>query len=210
MKKIMILVAALVAIMVSGCSTKTPGPMVVKKENNSVITSVVVVGSYDFDMDKVSPAQNVAIAMKKAVLELKKQNVKYFTMDDYMQVPPMITNFEDMINYCFPENEGFNANAWTAGSTSLENKCRIKTSEKLNNNDVVIKLHSAEKNLGTGTWVVDEVLKDKNLDKFIKEALKATGQDIYFSNVETMFSLKLLRKGSRAKKIEKNKYKEDL
>ena len=210
MTKITILLMILITVFFSACSTKTPGPMVVKKENNSIVTTVVVVGSYDFDMGKVSPAQNVAIAMKKAVLELKKQNVKYFTIDDYMQVPPMITNFEDMIHYCFPENKGFDADAWTAGSTSLENKCRIKTSEKLNNNDVIIKLHSAEKNLGTGTWVVNEVLKDEKLNKFIKEALKATGKDIYFTDVETIFSLKLLRSGSRAKKIERDKYKENL
>jgi len=206
MKKVMILVVALVAIMVSGCSTKTPGPMVVQNFN----TQIAVKGSYDFDMDKVSPVQNIAIALKKIAKDLKKENVKYFILQKKLQVPPMITNFDDMISYCFPENKGFNAEAWTAGSTSLEDKCKIKTSENTTNNDIVIEIYVVDKNFARGTWVVDDILNNKNIDKYIEEAKKAVGKDIYFSNSKTMFSIKYLRKGKLAKKIERNKYKENL
>jgi len=206
MKKVMILVAALVTIMVSGCSTKTPGPMVVQNFN----TQISVKGSYDFDMDKVSPVQNLAIALKKIAKDLKKENVKYFILQKKLQVPPMITKFDDMISYCFPENKGFNSEAWTAGSTSLEDKCKIKTSENTTNNDIVIEVYVVDKNFARGTWVVDDILNNKNIDKYIEEAKKAVGKDIYFSNNKSMLSIKYLRKGSRAKKIEKNKYKEDL
>jgi len=205
MKKVMILVAALVAILVSGCSSKKPGPMLIVETQKN---QIAVEGSYDFD--KVSPAQNLAIAMKKIAKELKKRNVKYFVLDKKLQVPPMITNFEDMINYCYPENEGFNKDAWTAGSTSLENKCKLKDFN-IFGNDIIVKVYVSDKNLGMGTWVVDDILKDKNMNKYIEEAKKAVGKDFYFSKVLITIDLKYLRKGFFNKeKIEKNKYKEDL
>ena len=168
MKKIILIVAALVALMTSGCSTKVPGPMIFESENNTVVETVNIKGSYNWS--NVTPVQNLAIAMKKAALHFKAEGIENFTFDSYLGVPPMITNFQDLSRYCYPSNEH---------SSSLEDKCKISFDRDTSfKNDIIIVVDSAKRNFSFGVWNVDQVLNDKNIDTAISDAKNSVKTDI--------------------------------
>lgn len=214
MKILISTILSLTTFIFSGCGTTASGPFLVKQYhlNSDKKEIVIPMGSYDADMSKVSPAQNLAIIIKKSAKVLKEKNINYFTIDALNKVPPMITNFSDLVQYCYPENKGTNANSWTAGSTSLEDKCELKIYKSTTNNDVWIKVIESEKNLQVGTWSVQEVLNDKTLNAYIQSAkLTAKNQDIAFTNIpaKTHVNLKTMR-DKKAKLINDTKVIDNL
>ncbi len=161
MKKIIFIAMAIGIVLFSGCSSKQP-KLLLSKDKRTVL------GTQDYDSSNVSTVQNLAIALKKVVKESNSEN---FTLLPGHEVPVMITNFKDLVSYCYPENEGVDADAYTEGSTSLENKCHFGT-WSTNNNIVVLGIKSSEKSLAVGTWSREQVLKDKFLNELIKNAKK--------------------------------------
>ena len=161
MKKIVLITMALGMVLFSGCASKQP-KLLLSTDKRTVL------GTQDYDSSNVSSVQNLAIALKKVVKESKLEN---FTLLPGHEVPVMITNFKDLVSYCYPENEGVDADAFTDGSTSLENKCQFGT-WSTNNNIVVVGIKSSEKTLGIGTWSREQVLKDKFMNELIKNAKK--------------------------------------
>jgi len=197
MRNIFLFSLVTIAIFTTGCSTKVPGPMIFSSENNTVVETVKIRGSYNWD--NVTPVQNLAIAMKKAALHFKSQNIEYFTFDPYLQVPPMITNFKDLSNYCYPSNEH---------SSSLEDKCKISFARDTSfKNDIVVVVDSSKKSFAFGTWSVKQVLNDPLITKSIEEAKNSVKTDIYFSDrdPDDYNALSYLR-GKEAKEVKANQY----
>ncbi len=175
MKNIVILIAALVAILLTGCGAKAPKPFLIIERESSVVS----LGSYNDDIDKVSPVQNLAIQMKRAAKVLKKNGYTTFKLDMIHNIPHIITNFDDLVKYSFPENEGNEASSWTAGSTSLGDKGNFKISRNTSNNQVYLEIYAADNVMTAGTWSIKDVLENKNLNLLIKNA-KVEGTDIRF------------------------------
>jgi hypothetical protein len=199
-----------VFLMTTGCSTKKAGPMLFNSESNSSNKTVIIKGSYDLDLDKVSPVHNIAIALKKLALHFKSENVQYFTLNPSLQVPPIITKYEDLSRYCYPESVN--------EDTNFEEKCKITFDRKRLKNDIIIVASSSEKNFGVGTWSVEQVLNDSKIDAAIKEVKNTVKKDIYFSDVkqdtfenhsffENHHSLMYIR-SNELEKMEANQYVE--
>ena len=186
-----------IAIFTTGCSTKVSGPMIFSSENNTVVETVKIRGSYNWD--NVTPVQNVAISLKKAALHFKSQNIEYFTFDPYLQVPSMITNFQDLSRYCYPSNEH---------SSSLEDKCKISFARDTSFiNDIIVVVDSSKKSFAFGTWSVNQVLNDPLITKSIEEAKKSVKTDIYFSDrdPDSYNKLSYLRENKSAE-VKANQY----
>jgi len=194
MRNIFLFSLVLITLFATGCSTKVAEPMVVWKKEARVGSDLFfeVKGTYDYN--NVSTPQNLAIAMKRAALHLKEEGFTHFTLIRKTGVPPMITNFKDLISYCYPENEGFGSDSFTAGSTSLESKCNLRVSPdqfESSDNRIYLEIKSRKKSFAFGTWEIDQVLNDKDLNKYISEAKKEIKKKILFKRIftEDIYSL---------------------
>lgn len=176
MKKIILITLVFGAILFSGCASKQAKFLETSNHHTRMATSInidpvgrsIVVGTQDYDMDKVSPVQNLAIAFKKIAKEIDSDE---FILEPGHEVPIMITNFKDLVSYCYPENKGVDADAYTEGSTSLEDKCNFGT-WATNKNLVMVSVKTAKKSLAVGTWNKQQVLNDPFIDQLIKNAKK--------------------------------------
>lgn len=177
----------LLTIILSGCSL-TPKPILYEEAT----TYVSMEGSFNPDIDIVSVPQNIGILLKKSAKIAKSKGIKYITFDSIEGVPPMITNFSDLIRYCYPKNNGPSASDWKGKSSSLEQKCNFKAKTSTLRNEVSMKVLFTDKNFIMGTWSVDQILEDKYLQKFIDIARKDSSKKSDIKNIE--FKSKIINK----------------
>lgn len=203
MKKIISLVISAVAIfLMTGCSAKLENIGYMESSDTAIF-----LGTYENDMDIVSPAQNLAITMRKGALILQKNGYDEFIILDSLGVSTIITNFDDMISYCFPENEGNDANAWTRGMTSLQNKCRLLAGGLSDNHVNMYMMGVKEKNIDIGAWKIKDILDNKNIkDMILRARAKNDNKDITF--VHAMHAIMIPRNGTLLGKIERKTVKE--
>jgi hypothetical protein len=201
MKKLILLIAVVIAIMTTGCSTKESGPMLAfegkMKVNSELRKSIKIGGSYDLG-SVITPVSNLAIALRKAALYFESQNVKYFYISKEAQVPYMITNFKDLSNYCYPSDQV---------SSSLEDKCNISFNKKTFNNDIGILLIETDKSFSFDSWSVEQVLNDQDIGMSMLVSKAVIKKEFYFTNkpfVESIYERrKFLEENKRNQYIQK-------
>ena len=173
MKNLVLVLIAAIAFLMSGCSSKE---IQIEYANNieGYSQSVYHSGTVYDDMDVASPAQNLAIMFYNAAKEVKSSGYNEFVIDKFYQVPPMITKFDDIVSYCYPENGGNTAEDWTSKSSSLEDKCsNFKLKRSTTDNSVRLRLViKKRKSIGLGHWKADEILENKNIKEMIANVRK--------------------------------------
>lgn len=185
MKKTFTLITlSLVALMSFGCSGSAPKPEDGTPDGGffyykSGTSSVRYRGDLSYDGDAVSPVQDLAYEFQLAAEFFKSNGIKYFKLGRDMNVPFILTNFDDVVAYCYPDNAGYRAGDFEVKSTSLETgKC--KTSMKFTQGSVgaqalFIAVPEEKMNLAQPVWSVDQVLNDPSIRKYIETAYSDNG-----------------------------------
>lgn len=187
----------LVSAFFSGCSTKNQFDPIKRhywtNDKTNEITSISYKGTYNTEKNEVSEIQNIAISLQNAANELNNKKIKYFTLSGSNKLPQFITNFQNLVNYCYPDNGGSKAQDFGNKSTSLENKCMFKKNKNSNSNSISIEIVVENKtNFTKPTWSVKQVLKDPVINEYINNAKKdSNNKEILFQrNKETEEFLK--------------------
>jgi hypothetical protein len=168
--KIIIYITMAIGIMLSmtGCgAAKSPIPMVQYQGVSE--NGIGFKGSINEDEDKASIVQNLAIQIREAAKVMKSRGYNYFYILPQFGVPSMIVDMKSLVSYCYPESNGFNAENIDSGSSSLEEKCKVKYKE---NGATSYFKGVKEPIFNQPTWSVKEVLKDEFIENFIKAALQ--------------------------------------
>lgn len=171
MKKVIFLVvSALMAFFMSGCAGKQVEPNPVYFEQRVYQDSLIVSSSINSDSEKVSATQKLAVVLKKAAEVFKEKGYKYFYIEK-QGFPSILTDIKSVDSYCFPEHNGFHVKE--TKSTSLENgKCSLEVMKQKQKIVSLTFFPLKEVLLNQPTWSVEEILNDKNIDKYIEAALE--------------------------------------
>ncbi|MGD9625311.1 MAG: hypothetical protein AB7U51_11700 [Arcobacter sp.] len=165
MKKIInIASVSLITMLFTACAPNEI-PMNTFTDTNNKVNAVSFHGSVETSSgDEIIEVQNIALMINKAAQTFDKEGIKYFYLTKTAGVPPMINNFENLVNYCYPEYYK---------KSSLEDKCNLTPT--VNNSNVKMGFVGLEESALTYdkfVWSVKDVLNDKNIQKVISEALK--------------------------------------
>lgn len=192
MKKVIFLViSVLMAVLFSGCVGKpTPQrdlkPIYITTKNFSN-GELQVSGLYfqkqyysAKEQEETSAIQKMAVILKESAEIFEKNGFKYFTVkyeqNEQNYYPVILTDIKDIADYCYPDNKGFIMGK--TKSTSLEKKCAFeKTIDTKNNSSIPVNVEITfigikTPDINTHSWSVDSVLKDKNIEGYIKAILE--------------------------------------
>jgi len=167
---------------------------------------VFISGTHSLSDGDVSEVNNLAIFINEAATMFKEENIKYFYIKN-KEISPVITNFDNLVSYCYPDNDGYTASDFGDKSTNLERKClyfqELLTNGTVywqNENKIVIGLVGLkEADTNRPTWVVEDVLNDPLIKKYIESAIKESGynpkfKDDFSKSYRTYFGGYSLRK----------------
>ena len=177
------IILAFIAIIQFGCShIQAPKVLSAYKLNNK---SFLVKCSLRED-DKISSSQYLAIFIKLTAEYYKNNKFPYFWLkevgNDEIPKETLITT-KDLISYCFPSSNGYFAKDFNAKQSNLEKDKCIQMIKQVRH-ITVYSYAENELNFNKPMWSVDEVLKDKELQKYIDAALK----DLSLNNWEELKS----------------------
>lgn len=168
MKKIVILIAVLMAVLFSGCAGKQqlePNPVY----NNTRENNEEFIGIFQ---EEASSIQKLAIALKIASEKFDQKGYKYFYIEK-SGFPVFLTDIKSVDSYCFPEHNGFHVDD-TKSSSFEGGKCggieeTIKGKKK---NLLLTFIPVKEPIIGQPTWNVKQVVNDVNINKYIEAMLE--------------------------------------
>lgn len=190
MKNLFITVALLVLVLISsGCSNKQVLPNSLSYHSYVKNYDIVFRTTLHLDEDVVSVIQNAAAEIEAAAIWARDRNSSYFIIDPKHRIPFMITNFKDLVDYCYPSNNGFHAREFDSKDSNLESgKCKIEY--KFTDTDAVgAKIHfwsrkHPQNNMPV--WSVDQVLSDPYIQKYKKALI----EDAKFKNFKLTYIYK--------------------
>lgn len=173
--KFFLIISVLIAALFSGCAGKPKPHKPISVETNIYDNGDLVIGGFypqkDYTcaetQEKTSTIQKLAVLTKKAAEIFKENGFEYFTIDSEKRYPKILTNIQDINNYCYPSNKGFHMG--DTKSTSLEDKCSIEFTITVMNSIVPVGVSISFRgiknpSIDTPSWSVDSVLKDKNIE----------------------------------------------
>ncbi|MCT7910739.1 hypothetical protein N5912_02750 [Arcobacter lacus] len=166
MKKIINIASiSLITMLFTACAPNEIPMKAYPNKNTNKVDYISFDGSVETSSgDEIIEVQNIALMINKAAQTFDKEGIKYFYLTKTAGVPPMINNFENLVNYCYPEYYK---------KSSLEDKCNLTPT--VNNSNVKMGFVGLEESALTYdkfVWSVKDVLNDKNIQKVISEALK--------------------------------------
>lgn len=169
------LIVCLLGFYFTGCSPKmlegqdpTTG-----KDYNGVINKDNGVVKIAVDIS-LNEKERIALIIKRAALEFKKQNTTGFTLDRGIMnkgkfvgtgMSPLVTNLTDLFDYCYPSSFG------------LETKCKYLDIEK-----ATFIFRADSNNYFGPTWSVEQVLNDNTF---------STDNELILKEVSAVESLNL-------------------
>ena len=160
---IKLLIICLVGFWFTGCSPKLLDGQdpATGKDYNGVINKDNGVVKIAADIN-LNEKERIALIIRKAALEFKKQKTTGFTVDRIIYnkgkslatgMSPLTTNLKDLFDYCYPSSLG------------LETKCKYLDLEK-----TTFIFRADSNNYFSPTWSVEQVLND-NTFKTDKELI---------------------------------------
>lgn len=188
MKKVIFLViSALMAVLFSGCAgkqiAKDPDPIHITtkiyNDGELQVSGVYIQKEYNSakEQEETSAIQKLAVILKESAEIFEKNGFKYFTVKyEQKYYPTILTDIKDIADYCYPDNKGFIMGK--TKSTSLEKKCAFeKIIDTKNNSSIPVSIGITfmgmkTPNINTHSWSVDSILKDKNIEGYIKAILE--------------------------------------
>lgn len=163
----------------TGCAGASPEPLKTAKMRSQ--KSFVIAGNIGAGTD----LDNTAIALYEAALHFKKNNMPYFILNARVnQLDKVITNFQDLVDYCYPS---------ISGKSSLEDKCNLTYFDT----DIVRFSFRGyfEPIPDRFTWSVEQVLNDPLLNKHRNAALASfTDKTITYETIKFKKVRKYLKK----------------
>jgi len=178
-----VLITAIVSL--SGCSGASVKPEDKKTERifTTIVSKKYIVYDGYFERNRDYQIGTVVAVIKDAAKYYKANGIKYFSIKSFNRVPFVITNVEDLVSYCYPDAKGFHSKTQHSVDTNLEtDKCMLSYSLKRSNAGVSIGFQGYDENENPmlPKWSVDQVLNDKNVDKYVEalfDDLKLIGKN---------------------------------
>lgn len=160
-----LLIIGLVGVCFTGCSLKILDGQdpITGKDYNGVINKDDGVIKIAVDIN-LNEKERIALIIKKAALEFKKDKTTGFTLDRIIYsngkaretgMSSLTTNITDLFDYCYPNSFG------------LETKCKYLDSE-----NATFIFRADSNNYFNSTWSVEEVLNDNTFKTDIELILK--------------------------------------
>jgi hypothetical protein len=175
-KNILFALLGALTLTITGCGAKPKPqtkPLEFIKSTYSNNDNIYTVYGYA-TLHKNTVLQNAAIIIRAGAEDMKSKGYKYMKVTAGRKYPFIITKFEDLASYCFPENNGYSWDDMDERSTSLESgKCSLRGYVKDDDKKVVsaaLEIFGFNTPQSTPVWSVDQIINDPIIDNYIKAA----------------------------------------